>query len=257
MLDTVELAYDQHGPTDRTPIVFLGSLGSDRSMWRPQVDGLADEHHVITVDLRGHGQSPVPVRTYTVEAIADDVAALLTRLEIARAHIVGLSLGGATAQQLALTHPDRVRSLTLLCTSARFGDPEPWVDRAQSVRANGTESLAQAVVGRWFTPMFASRNPGLVARMEAMVSATSDEGYAASCEALATFDSRAALPNIDAPTLVIGGTDDPATPPAHQEFLADRIPGAHLKIIDYAAHLASYEQRSVVNAAVAEHVAGA
>lgn len=255
MAAIVDLAYERYGSTDDTTVVLLGSLGSDRSMWRPQIDGLSDEHDVIAADLRGHGESPVSVGTYTVDAMADDVAALLARLDVGAAHIVGLSLGGAIAQRLTLNHPDLVDTLTLICTSARFGDPEPWVDRAQAVRVEGTASIAESVVDRWFTTMFAHRNPAIVERMREMVARTSDEGYAACSEAAAGFDTRAELGSIAAPTLVIGGTADRAAPPEHQEFLADRIPGAHLQIIDYAAHLASYEQRSVVNTAIADHIA--
>ncbi|WOC12080.1 3-oxoadipate enol-lactonase [Gordonia sp. MP11Mi] len=256
MTATVGLAYERHGRrADAAPIVFLGSLGSDRSMWRPQIAGLSDVHDLIAVDLPGHGRSPAPVRTYTVADIADDVAAVLAALDVTAAHIVGSCLGGATAQQLALAYPDTVRTLTLLCTAARFGAPEPWVDRAQTVRVDGTASLADRVVERWFTSTFAQRNPAIIDRMRAMVSATSDEGYAASCEAIAAFDSRDRLGSISAPALVIGGAADSATPPEHQRFLADQIPDSRLQILDHAAHLASYEQRSAVNAAIIEHVA--
>ncbi|MGO3327133.1 3-oxoadipate enol-lactonase [Gordonia sp. (in: high G+C Gram-positive bacteria)] len=255
MPPTVDLAYERHGLADGPTIMLLGALGSARSMWRPQISGLSDAHDVIAVDLRGHGESPESVGTSTVAAIAGDVAALLDRLDVDSAHLVGLSLGGAVAQELAVTHPDLVRTLTLLCTSARFGDPEPWVDRAQTVRVDGTASIAESVVERWFTAVFAQRNPALVERMRAMVAATSDEGYAACCEALAGFDSRADLGSINAPTLVIGAADDQAVPLEHQRVLADGIPDARLQILDYAAHLASYEQRSVVSTAIAEHVA--
>ena len=251
----VDLAYERHGLADGPTIVLLGALGSDRSMWRPQINGLSDAHDVIAVDLRGHGESPESVGTSTVAAIADDVAALLRRLDVGAAHLVGLSLGGATAQELAITHPHLARTLTLLCTSARFGDPEPWVDRAQAVRIEGTASVAASVVERWFTAAFAQRNPAIVERMRAMVAATSDEGYAACCEAIAGFDARADLGSISAPTLVIGGADDQSVPLEHQQALADGIPGARLQVLDYAAHLASYEQRSVVTTAIAEHVA--
>lgn len=255
MVSTIELAYERHGPADGPTIVLLGPLGSNRQVWRPQIAGLAETHDVIAVDLPGHGESPAPARTYTVDAIADDVAALLSSLDVPDAHVVGTSLGGATGQRLALAYPETVRTLTLLCTSARFGDPEPWVDRAQAVRIDGTAPLTHGVVSRWFTKVFAQRNPAIVDRMREMVSATSDEGYAASCEALAAFDTRTDLGSIAVPTLVIGGAQDSATPPDHQQFIADHIPDARLLILDRAAHLASYEQRSTVNSAVVDLVA--
>lgn len=254
---TVALAHQIAGPGPGAPtIALLGSLGSDRSMWDPQLRTLSADFNVLAIDLRGHGESPTPAGPYTVAELAGDVLALLDRLDLAAVHLVGLSLGGAVAQWIAAHTPARVLTLTLLCTSARFGEPAGWLDRAATVRADGTASLAEAVVGRWFTADLAARDPELIARAVAMVAATRDEGYAGCCEALAGWDGRADLARIAAPTLVIAGAQDPATTPADLKSIADGIADSALHVLDPAAHLASTEQAERVTGLIAAHVAG-
>ncbi|MEU4313102.1 3-oxoadipate enol-lactonase [Nocardia sp. NPDC024068] len=251
------LAYRATGPGGDAPtVVLLGSLGSDRSMWDPQVAALSGEYEVLAVDLRGHGDSPAADGACTIADLAADVLALLDRLGRERVHLVGLSLGGAVAQWIAAHAPLRVRTLTLLCTAAKFGTAQAWLDRAEAVRSDGTAALADAVVGRWFTAPLIDRDPGLVARSKAMVSATPDAGYAACCTALAQFDGRADLARITAPTLVIAGAQDPATTPGDMRVLADGIANSVLHVLDPAAHLANIEQAGRVSALLAAHLAG-
>ncbi|MFI2230047.1 bifunctional 3-oxoadipate enol-lactonase/4-carboxymuconolactone decarboxylase PcaDC [Nocardia testacea] len=254
---SVALSYRASGPTGDAPtVVLLGSLGSDRSMWDPQVAALTADHEVLAVELRGHGESPVPAGDYTVAELAGDVLALLDRLGRHAVHLVGLSLGGAVAQRIAAHHPTRVRTLTLLCTAAKFGTPQAWLDRAAAVRAEGTGSLADAVVSRWFTDGLAARDPELIARSRAMVTATPDEGYAACCVALAHWDGRPDLARITAPTLVIAGAQDPATTPGDMRRLADGIANSVLHVLEPAAHLANVEQAGRISALITAHIAG-
>ncbi|WP_280421033.1 3-oxoadipate enol-lactonase [Nocardia carnea] len=254
-LSAVELSCRAAGPeTAASTVVLLGSLGSNRSMWDPQVAALSADHQVLAVDLRGHGDSPTGTGDYTVAGLAADVLALLDRLGRDRIHLVGLSLGGAVAQWIAAHHPDRVRTLTLLCTAAKFGTPQSWLDRAAAVRADGTASIAEAVVGRWFTAGLADRDPELIARSRTMVETTTDEGYAACCVALAHFDGRADLARITAPTLVIAGAQDPATTPDDMRVLADGIANSTLHVLDPAAHLASVEQAGPVTSLITAHI---
>ncbi|OZG26606.1 3-oxoadipate enol-lactonase [Williamsia sp. 1138] len=253
---TYELAGSVGGDdTAQQTIVFLGSLGSDRSMWQPQMADLGADHRVIALDVRGHGESPTPAGPYTVPDLADDVLTTLVALGAGTVHLVGLSLGGAIAQQIALVAPERVSTMTLLCTSARFGEPQPWLDRAATVRASGTSAIADAVVERWFTLGLADEDRDLVDRARAMVKATDDEGYAACCEALAEWDSRPQLPSVTTATLAIAGAQDPATPPEHLQLIADLIPGARIEILDPGAHLVNLEQAAVVSSLIREHVA--
>ena len=253
-MTAVDLAYTVDGSADAPVVLLSNSLGATRAMWDPQVPALAERYRVVTYDTRGHGESPVPEGPYTLDDLVDDAVALLDEVGAPRAHVVGLSLGGMTAMRLAAREPGRVHRLALLCTSSLLGQRSTWVERAATARTQGTGELAPTVVGRWFTPGFAAAHPDLVARMQAMIAGTPDEGYAGCCEAIADMDLRADLASISAPTLVIAGEDDPATPPEHLRAIADGIDGAELLTLRPAAHLANVEQALQVTGALLGHL---
>jgi 3-oxoadipate enol-lactonase len=235
------------GPDD-APVLVLGpSIGTTMDLWEPQLPDLTATWRVLRYDLPGHGGSGAIHGT--VGDIADAVAGLLDLLGLEKAAYGGVSLGGAVGTMLALEHPDRVTSLVLCCTSARFGPPSAWRERAAKVRAEGLLSLADMLVGRWFTPGYAGAGDA-----RAMLAHVDAEGYAACCEALAGFDVRDRLGEVRAPTLVIGGAEDIATPPDHAETLAQSIPGAELVMVCGAAHLANLERPEAVTHAMLRHL---
>jgi 3-oxoadipate enol-lactonase len=242
------------GPADGPVLVLVGSLGSTVEMWRPQLPALVGRFRVVRVDLRGHGGSAARPGTYRVADLADDVRALLDDLGVDRVDWCGLSLGAMVGMYLAAEHPERIGRLVLCCTSAHFPDPTVWHDRITAVSAGGTASIAGAVVDRWFTPDWAAAHPDTVAEARAMVAGTSDEGYIGCCAALAVWDHRDRLPAITAPTLVVAGADDAATPvDPHARTLAAGIPGARLEIVP-GAHLATIESAAVVNRFLLGHL---
>lgn len=255
-MTTVPLHAVREGRADGPTIVFGGSLASDLSMWEPILPRFADTFNVVRYDLRGHGSSPVPAGPYEIADLGGDLLALLDRLSIRRAHLVGLSLGGMAAMWAAGQAPDRVDRLVLCCTSALLGPPEMWADRAATARAGGTAALADATIGRWFTPAFADREDGVVARTKAMIAATPDQGYIECCGAIARMDLRPMLGSITAPTLVVAGEHDPATPVDHAELIAREIPDARLAVVASAAHLAVAEQPAAVGNLIATHLEG-
>jgi 3-oxoadipate enol-lactonase len=243
---------------DDAPVVLLAnSLGSTPAVWERQLPALVGPFRVLRYDHRGHGRSPVPAGPYRLDDLGADVVALLDRLRLARVHVAGVSLGGMVAMWLAAHAPDRVDRLVLCCTAARLGPPEAWAQRAATVRRHGTEAVADAVVGRWFTPAYAARHPEEVARMRAMIADTPAEGYAACCEAIQHMDLEPALSRVRAPTLVVAGADDPATPPDHARRIAEGVAGAGLVVVDRAAHLANVERADAVNRLILQHLAGA
>ncbi len=251
----VELNHQIRGP-ERAPAVFLGaSLGTTLDMWEPQINALGERWRVIAFDTRGHGGSPGADGSTSVEDLADDVLALADSLNIETFGYCGLSLGGAIGQVLAACHAERVRALVLCCTSARFGEgADAWRERAAQVRAEGTGFLVEQSVGRWFTDGFPAREPDTTKRLLDMVAGTSPAGYAACCDALSRFDGRPLLSQIVAPTLVMAGADDPATPVAMSEELASGIKDAELSVVPHASHLASVEQPTAVTDAIAKHL---
>ena len=167
----------------------------------------------------------------------------------------GLSLGGATAMWLAANAPERINGLVLGCTSARFGEPDGWLDRAAIVRDKGLEAIADTVLERWFTPRFARERPEVPARFRELLLTTPREGYAGCCEALAGWDFRDGLGQIEAPTLVIAGSEDTAAPADHGRLIADRIPNARLVVLPGAAHLGNVEPAETFSNLVTEHLA--
>lgn len=252
-LSAIELHHEVAGPPDAPPLLLLNSLGTTLEMWGPQIPALTGQFRVIRCDTRGHGLSPVPPAPYSVEDLAGDALALLDRLGIERAHVVGLSLGGMVAMNLAARAPERVDRLALLCTSALLGPPETWDQRVAAVRAGGTAAVADAVVARWLHQGRLDSDPTTVAYVRDLVASTPAEGYVGAALAVRDSDRRADLARITAPTLVIAGAEDPSTPPEHLHRIAEGIAGSRLVEIPACAHLATIDQPEAVTAALLEH----
>lgn len=255
-MGAVRLHRVEEGPEDGPVVVFGGSLGSDLRMWEPQVAPLvARGFRVVRYDARGHGGSPVPPGPYELDDLGGDVLALLDDLGVDRVHFAGLSLGGMTGMWLGVHAPDRIASLVLCCTSAKLGPPSMWADRARTVRAEGTAAIAEAGVSRWLTPGYLERHPDRAEFLRAMIAAVPAEGYAACCGVIERMDLLDVLPKISAPTLVIAGAEDPATPPAgHSDLIAEGIPGARLEVVADAAHLGNYEQPEEFTRLILDHL---
>ncbi len=250
----MSLSYRLEGSEDAPVLVLSNSLGTTRELWERQAHVLADRFRLLTYDHPGHGASELPEDPSTVEDFAGGLLALLDELGLERVSLCGVSLGGMVGMALALEAPERVERLVLACTSAYLGPPHAWAERARIARTEGIEAIADAVVGRWFTPEFAREEPDTVARFRAMLTATPPEGYARCCEAIGAWDARERISAIAAPVLVVAGADDPATPVEHAELIASRIPGARLQVLERAAHLANVERADAFTSAVLEHL---
>jgi 3-oxoadipate enol-lactonase len=250
----MRLDHRVYGPDGAAGVVLSNSLGTTQELWSRQLPSLAERFRVLTYDHPGHGESQVPRQPATVDALADDLLELLDELGLARVSFCGVSLGGMVGMALALRAPDRVERLVLCCTSAYLGPPEQWAERARIVRAEGMEAIADAVVERWFTDELVHDEPETVAHFRSLLAATPSEGYARCCEAIASWDARERISAITAPVLVVAGATDPATPLEHAELLAAGIPGARLRVLDAAAHLANVEQAEAFTDALLEHL---
>jgi len=252
--ESVELHHLLEGPEDAPVLVMANSLGTTLRMWEDQAPALRARLRLLRYDHRGHGGSPVPPGPYEIGDLGRDVLALLDRLGIERFSFCGLSVGGQVGMWLASEAPERVERLILCCTSARFAPPEPWDERAKTVRAEGVGAIADTVLERWFTPPFRESRPGTVAWAGGMLRGTPAEGYAGCCEAIRDADLRERLGAISAPTLVIAGADDPAAPIDQAELIRDSIPDARLAVIEGAAHIANVEQPGSVTRKILAHL---
>jgi 3-oxoadipate enol-lactonase len=242
------------GPETKPVLVLSSSLGTTWKLWDAQLGELTRHFRVLRYDHPGHGRSETPAGSITVETLARGVVEVLDRLELERVSFCGLSLGGMVGMALALEAPERVDRLVLCCTAAYLGPPEGWHERARLVRAGGTAAIAERVLERWFTERFRNEHPAVVKRFREMLEATPPEGYAACCEAIARWDARTSLDAIRAPTLVIAGAEDVATPPEDAAFLEKTIPSARLVVLPEAAHLANVERPELFNRALLEHL---
>jgi 3-oxoadipate enol-lactonase/4-carboxymuconolactone decarboxylase len=247
--------------------VFLGpSIGTTTALWAPVVPALARDRRVVRWDLPGHGASRadlIPAAEPGATGIADLgrlVLDLADALGIARFDYAGDSLGGAVGVWLAARHPQRVRALAVLCSSAHFGGPAGWQARAQKVRADREAAIAQlaeSAPDRWFPSDAPVRGAELARELVAAHRAVDPIAYAGCCDAIAGLDLAGELSRITAPALVIGGRLDPAAPPAHARELADGIAGSTLLELAGVGHLAPAEAPARVAAALTEHFGAA
>ena len=247
--DGCPIHVEVEGP-ERAPVLMLSnSLGTTLAMWDAQVKPFTQHFRLVRYDRRGHGKSGVPKGPYTMERLGRDVIAVLDGLGIKKINWCGLSMGGMVGQWIGANAPDRVERMVLTNTSSYFPDKSGWNERLKMVEQKGTAEFAPANMARWFTPGFLQRSPEVVAPIQAMFAATPLEGFLASGAAIRDMDHRALLPKITAPTLVIAGRHDGATPPEANEYISQNIPGAQYMTLD-AAHLSSVEQPEAYTDAV-------
>jgi 3-oxoadipate enol-lactonase len=234
------LNYRFDGPADAPVLVLSNSLGTNLSMWDPQIPPLAAQFRVMRYDTRGHGQSSVTAGPYSITQLGRDVVGLLDGLGIEHAHFCGLSMGGVIGMWLGVYAPERINRLALCNTAAKIGSPETWNPRIEMVRTKGMAAVAETQAQRWFTPAFIAKAPDVIATTRQMIASTSSEGYAANCGAIRDSDQRETVSRIQARTLVIGGLHDPVISTADIRYLVDTIPGAKLVELD-ASHLSNVE----------------
>ncbi len=250
------VAFDVVGPEDAPLLVLLGSLGTNRHVWDAQMGTFSNWFRVMRVEHPGHDGVTAPKGPYSIDGLGSRVVDFLDTLGADRAHFAGLSLGGMIVMWLAAVHPDRVDKIALCCSAPRFPPREAWRERAAKVRAEGTGSLKEAALERWFTPAFLREQPQAVEQFVASLSSVDDEGYASCCEALGAADLTPQLGRIQAPTLVLGGAQDPVVPPESAAATMTAIPGSTLSVLAGAAHLANVAQPDAFNSVVLQHFAG-
>jgi 3-oxoadipate enol-lactonase len=234
-LGPVGLNVVDSGNRDGAPVVFLGALGTDLSIWDALLAHLSGRLRLIRFDLRGHGASDVPPGPYAMGALVRDAEGVLDALGVRDAVFVGLSEGGLVAQGLAVKRMDLIRALVLSGTAPKIGTKAGWQARIDAVRAGGLAAISEDLMARWFSRRF--RACGGDAGVRAMVERQDPEGYAGVCAAIAGTDFITPTSGLRLPTLVIAGTEDRATPPDLVRDLADLIPGSRFELLRGAGHL--------------------
>jgi 3-oxoadipate enol-lactonase len=236
----LHMHYKLDGPVDAPTLVFSNSLGTNLSLWDPQLPVFAKTFRVLRYDSRGHGRTSATPGEYTVEMLCRDVLQLLDTLNLDRVNFCGLSIGGMTGMWLAVNAPQRLDRIALSNTAPKIGKLDSWNERIKLVREGGTRAVAQPVVEKWFTPQFRAKHPDQIAKTRDMIESTSTDGYVGSCAAVRDFDFWENVPAIRAQTLVIAGTHDQSVPPTDAQKLAKQIPGARYIELP-AAHISNVE----------------
>lgn len=248
------LFYDLTGREDGPLLVLSNSLGTTVEMWDEVIKLLAPSFRVLRYDTRGHGRSSTSIAPLTMKQLADDLAGLLDTLNIDKAHIGGLSLGGMTAQALAIHHPHKVKSLILMATGPFLPPAENWNTRAKTVREQGLGAIVDTVLARWFTPAYFETHAHRIIFYRKLFLANAPEGYALCCESIRDADLRPGLSSISVPTLVIAGAEDPVTPVSMANELTDAIKAARSAVISEASHLLAIEQPAETAALISQFI---
>jgi len=245
----ITIAYSDRGTG--LPIVFLHAFPLNRTMWAPQEEALSSQFRIVTIDLRGHGESDAPLWSYTLEQSADDVTVLLDQLSIREAVFVGLSMGGYILFAFYRKYAARVKGLILADTKAQGDTAEGKEGRfqmAQTVYKKGPSAIADMMLPKLLSHTTIQTNLSLTRHVRAMSEGNQISGIVGDLMAMAERpDSVPLLGQITCPTQIIVGELDQATPPSDSKLMAELIPHARLAVIPNAAHLANLEQREAFN----------
>lgn len=246
----ITLHYNWDSPHSHEPLVFVNSLGTNLHMWDALIPYLPAQFRLLRYDKRGHGLSDAPPAPYTIRDHSTDLSALLDELGVETCVVVGISVGGLVAMDFALQHPQRLKALVLCDTSPKIGTAESWSERIAAVREQGLPNIAGMIAQRWFIPDFTVRQAADFHGFANMLARTPPEGYLGTCAALRDTDLSEAVGRIAAPSLVLCGVQDIATPPDLVSVLAKKLPDARFQLIEGAAHLPCIEQPQLVAAAI-------
>ena len=254
----IGMAYDDAGRG--SPVVCLHGFPFNRSMWREQTDALRASQRVVAPDLRGHGETTVVSDPATMGEMAEDVSALLDELGIVRAVVVGLSMGGYVALAFFRKYLGRVRALVLADTRPQADTDEGRRAReetAQRALKEGMEPIADAMLPKLLSVATRERRPDVVERVRAMMLGTRPAGAAAALRGMALRrDQTDLLPLINAPTLIVVGSEDAITPPSDAEAMHEKIEGSRLLRIEGAGHVSNVERTEEFNRALVDFLNG-
>jgi 3-oxoadipate enol-lactonase len=248
----IEIGYDQAG--SGTPVVLLHGFPFNRTMWGEQIESLVPRHRVLAPDLRGHGETTATSAPATMEEMARDVSALMEKLNISRAAVCGLSMGGYVAMALYRMFPLRARALVLADTRPGADTEEARANRevqAEKALREGMVGIADAMLPKLLSPKTVARNPAVVARVREMILKTNPEGAAAAQRGMAQRrDQTSFLSRVVTPALIIAGREDMITPLSESELMHREIGGSRLEVIEDAGHISNMEQPESFNRAL-------
>lgn len=246
--DGASIAYRLLPGRGKARFALVHSLAMDGTFWNRTAAYLRDTGDVLAIDCRGHGQSSKPTGPYTAALFADDLADVMTAIGWTSAIIAGASMGGCVSLAFADAYPGRIDGLGLIDTTAGYGAPDTWEERAQKALTGGMAALVAFQKTRWLSDAFREKNPTLVEQAVSIFLANDLAAYVETCRMMGRFDQRDTLSGIRVPTAVLVGSDDYATPVAMAEALHQGIAGATLDVFDGVRHFTPIECPEIVAA---------
>lgn len=250
----IKIYYEVHG--EEFPLVLIRGLGSNADHWYAQIPAFSSHFSVVSFDNRGIGRSQKSDGTYTISMMAEDTVALMDSIGISRAHVLGISMGGMIAQQVALTYPQKVHGLVLACTHCGGGHAVRASEEIAKIFVEyiftGSQEAAQKAARCIFTKTTLKDRPEVIQQYQKVSQRFLQEPATliSQWKAVQGHDTWAELPNIKAPTLVITGSEDILIPPENSTILAERIHDARLEVIEGGGHQFPVEQADAFNGAV-------
>lgn len=260
-INGIDMYYRRREAGSGPPLLLIPGFGGHAGAFAPQYAAFSKRFDVIAVDNRGAGRTTAPDQPYSMAQMADDAVALLDHLGIAQAHVLGTSMGGMIAQEMAITHPERIDALVLACTRAKPTDARRLAGEAQRALAMADlpPGARAAQDMPWsFTTGFMQDTAKVDARIRIAIAdpyPAGRIGYLRQLDAVLAHDTLGRLDRITARTLVLVGADDILTPPAESKVLARDIPNATLRVLSHGGHGFSAEYAEEFNAAVLEFLA--
>ncbi len=229
----------------RPVVVLLHPIGVDRGWWDEYIQDWQHHFEIVTIDLRGHGESSLVTTPVSLADHARDIAAVLEHAGVTAASLVGVSMGGMVAQRVAIQAPTRVASLILCATAGGFPDDvRPRIlARGDMNRAGQMSEVVEDTIARWFLPD--TSRPDLVERCRARLLADDWYSWSANWQAISQLDNLAELGAVTQPALVIAGDADASIPPAVSQRIADALPLGRFISIPGAAHFGAFDMRDV------------
>jgi len=251
-INGAEINYRWNGDEQLPVLVLSNSLTTDLRLWEEQIPAFTKHFRVLRYDNRGHGGSSSPLGEYSLDDVAGDALSLMDHLEISKASLCGVSLGGMVGMWLGIHAPNRMDKLVLCNTSSDVAPPDPWQARIDAVKEGGMAAIGEAVLERFLSADFRASGSPKIELVTSMLLSCDVDGYSGCCAAIRDMHLTSQLVQISSPTMVIAGELDPATPVSHSEVINERITGSELHVIQGVAHLSNLEKPDEFNKTVLE-----
>jgi 3-oxoadipate enol-lactonase len=249
-INGAEINYRLDGNENLPILILSNSLTTNLNLWDEQVPIFTNHFRVLRYDNRGHGGSSSPKGEYSIDDIGNDILFLMDHLNIDKASICGVSLGGMVAMWLGIHAGNRIDKLIICNSSSDLSPPAPWQERIEMVKAKGMSSIIDAGLTRFLSKNFRESNSPKIEFLKSIMMTCEVHGYSGCCAAVRDMNLTSQLTEIDNPTLIIAGELDPSTPVSHSEIINWEISGSKLTVIEGVAHLSNVEKPDEFNKAV-------